>query len=194
MKKNCANDEEHYFLRRIFLSPFQGSWVLGAVPGAPGAARPPLSTFCRASGAKPSVQRSYSHASRLNGAPINLVAFSWHADAAAANKEIQIGSAIGLHYMLVIQLVIAAVGWGRRLIPPRTSPFNFGFADIEVKTSCAYIEIDRVSILNKRECPSRRGFRRYMQNDGAIGRATHSRVVDAHHVRDASLQKFCRQR
>ena len=67
-------------------------------------------------------------------------------------------------------------------------------AHLHAQAAGGHVEFDDVAVAHQRERPADEGFRRDVQHAGAVARAAHARVGDAHHVAHALGQQFLRDR
>ncbi len=89
---------------------------------------------------------------------------------------------------------IPAAGRFRQRLPFELALCELLLAHVEMNFPRGHVELDHVPVLHERERSARRCFRRHMQHDGAVRRAAHARIGNAHHVRYALLQHLGRQR
>ena len=74
------------------------------------------------------------------------------------------------------------------------APRQFGLVDQQVDPAVFDIQLDAVAIAHQTERPADGGFRHDMQHDGAEGGAGHAGIRNPHHVLDALLGQFARDR
>src|ERR1700687_4534013 len=111
---------------------------------------------------------------------VRSVTIPRHTGAASTHQEIQIGAAIGLQDMFVIQFVVAPLENSPWRFPSSTPPRHLGLGHIQMQSPRRDIQLNHVSWLYKREGTARGSFRRYMEHRRAIGGAAHHRIGDAH--------------
>src|SRR6476659_4834479 len=123
-----------------------------------------------------------------------LVVVPWNERTALADEEVEVGALVGLLYVVEIKAPIAALERRLGRLPFRLSLLQFGVGNEELDLPFRDIELDHVAVLHQREHAAGGRFGRYVQHHGAVRRATHARVRNAHYVGDALLQELRRQR
>ncbi len=96
--------------------------------------------------------------------------------------------------MLGEQAPVAACVARRRLPPCRAAPVELLIAHLHAQAPSGDVELDDVAVAHQSERTADKGFRRDMQDAGAVARAAHARVGDANHVADALGQHLFRDR
>src|SRR6266576_1238647 len=102
--------------------------------------------------------------------------FTGNGSAAAANQEIEISAAVGLHNVVAVKLGIASFGGRLRRFPRCQSFLNFGVRNAQIKFPHGNVEIDHVAVLYDRKYAPSRSFRSDGQHYSSVSRATHPRV------------------
>src|SRR5918992_1638957 len=115
-------------------------------------------------------------------------------DRGGAFKEVEIAAFVGLSYVAREDRAIAALEFALRLLPGRFSFFQLFFRDFQIQLPLLDIELDEIAIAYQRERAADEGFRRDVQHAGAVARAAHARIRDAHHVAHALLEELLRHR
>src|SRR5918999_3532079 len=115
-------------------------------------------------------------------------------DRGGAFKEVEIAAFVGLSYVAREDRAIAALEFALRLLPGRFSFFQLFFRDFQIQLPLLDIELDEIAIAYQREWAADEGFRRDVQHAGAVARAAHARIRDAHHVAHALLEELLRHR
>src|SRR6266481_4726316 len=123
-----------------------------------------------------------------------LMAVSWHVRAAAARKKVEVGSAICLHHVIEVELVVAALEDRLWRFPFLSASGEFAFRDVQMQSTSIDIQVNYISILNQSQRASCSGFRRDMKHYCPKRSSAHACVGDAHHIGDAFLQNLRRQR
>src|SRR3954471_2577066 len=105
-------------------------------------------------------------------------------------EEVEVAAVIGLLDMLGEHPAIAAFEAALRLLPGGASLVEFGFAHVEIDGAGGHVERDAVAVPHQGQRTADVGFRRNMQNAGAVAGAAHARVRDPHHVAHALLHQL----
>ena len=87
---------------------------------------------------------------------------SIHHRPARANQEIKIRAAIGLHYVVMVQPVIAALRRRRWCLPRCTSSLDLRHRNIQMKPAIIHVQLDHIAVLDEGEQTTRCCFRRHM--------------------------------
>src|SRR5215472_12048902 len=111
-----------------------------------------------------------------------------HAGATSAYEEIQIGSAVGLQHVVMIELIVTSWQGRLRRLPPGAAAFDLRIGNVEVQAARGYIQFDRVSVSDEGQNSAGCGFGGNVQHYGSIGGAAHAGVRDAYHVFHALLK------
>src|ERR1700730_3723749 len=119
---------------------------------------------------------------------------SRHFRPALADEEVEVGALMGLHDMLHIEPGIAAVVGLRRRFPGLLSLAQLVIRDVEMEAALLDVEFDHVAVAHQRQGSARGGLGRDVQHHGAVSRAAHARVGNAHDVGNAFLQQLLRNR
>src|SRR5216684_2866429 len=94
--------------------------------------------------------------------------------AEAGFEEIEIAAFVGLLDVLREHPAISAFEAALRLLPFGAAFGKLGFRDIEIDGACADIKGDAVAGSHQSERSADIGFRRHMQDAGAVARAAHA--------------------
>src|SRR5436189_3247884 len=97
-----------------------------------------------------------------------------------AGEEIEIAAFVGLADMGGEHCAIAAHVARRRLLPRRAAVVELFLADVQMDATRRHVHLDGVPGLYERQRPTDEALRRNMQDAGAVARATHASVRDAH--------------
>src|SRR5882724_7651237 len=97
-------------------------------------------------------------------------------------EEVEIAAVVGLLDVAREHPAIAALEAPFGLLPFGAASGKLGFAHIEIDGARGDIEGDAVAVSHQSERSADIGFRRHMQNAGAVARAAHPRIRQAHHV------------
>src|SRR5215472_14058005 len=117
-----------------------------------------------------------------------------HGGAAFAYEEIQIGAAVGLQHVVVIELIVTSLQRRLRRLPFCAATLDLRIADVEMQPACGHVQFDRVSALDQGQNSAGCGFGGNVQHDCSIGGAAHAGVRDAHYILHALLKNPGRQR
>src|SRR5262249_31984408 len=99
-----------------------------------------------------------------------------------AGEEIEIAAFVGLPDMGGKHGPVAAKIARRGLLPGRAAAVELLLRDVQMDAPRRHVHLDRVASLNERQGPAHEALRRHMQDAGAVARAAHAPVRDAHHV------------
>src|SRR5581483_11435115 len=89
-------------------------------------------------------------------------------------EEVEVAAVIGLLDVLGEHPAIAALEAALGLLPGGAALFQLGFGDIEIDGAGGDVERDAVTILHQRQRTADVGFRRDVQDAGAIAGAAHA--------------------
>src|SRR5216684_2844324 len=92
----------------------------------------------------------------------------WNRRITSPNQKIEIGAAVSLHDVVVVELGIASLGRSLRWFPCFSSSFNFGLGNVEIKRAGRNVKIDHVAVRDDAQRASGRGFGGDVQDYGAI--------------------------
>src|SRR6202030_133417 len=110
-----------------------------------------------------------------------------HRRAEGGFEEIEIAAFVGLLDVPCKHPAIAALEAPLRLLPIGAALFQFRLADVEIDAARGDVERNLVAVLHQRKRHADEGFRRHMQDAGAIADAAHARIRQPHHVAHALL-------
>src|SRR5579863_5207808 len=116
-------------------------------------------------------------AARLRGER-RLLKNRWLADRRAERgfEEIEVAAFIGLLDVPGEHPAIAARVARGGLLPYGTTLFQFGLPHVEIDAARRDVERDLVAVFHQRQRPADIGFRRDMQDAGAVAGAAHARI------------------
>src|SRR6201996_1510665 len=103
----------------------------------------------------------------------------------AALKKVEVAPVIRLADMVREQPPVAALIAGRGLPPFRPAPVELLVADLHAEPPAGDVELDDIPVADKSQWAADEGFRRDMQDAGAVAGAAHARIGDANHVADS---------
>ena len=116
-----------------------------------------------------------------------------HICPAGPHQNIQIGTKMGLLYTVYINFLPSAKRQ-RGCNPQRVTPRHFSITNLEMQAPSGDIKFDDVAVLHQCQRAADCSFRRHVQHNRAIGRATHAPVGNPDHISDTLAQDFGRQR
>src|SRR5690349_13821007 len=96
--------------------------------------------------------------------------------AEAGLEEVEVAAFIGLLDMFREHPAIAALEAALGRLPFGSALGKLGLAHVETDGARGDIERDSVAVLHERQWPADKGFRRDVQNAGAIAGAAHARI------------------
>src|SRR5438552_1332854 len=99
-----------------------------------------------------------------------------------AGEEVEVATLLGLADMGAEEGAVAALVMRRRRLPSLLAARQLVIGDGEMQLAAGHVELDDVAVAHQGERSADEGFRRYMEDAGAVARAAHPRVRDAHHV------------
>src|SRR5687767_1647462 len=107
-------------------------------------------------------------------------------------KEVEVTSAVRLFDVLFVELAVATLMRACWRPPCLASTIELHRIDAKIQTPGVNIELDHVAVAHERERTANRRLGRHMQQSGAICSAAHSRVGNAEHVSNTSLEQLSR--
>src|SRR5450631_147608 len=105
-------------------------------------------------------------------------------------EEVKVAALIGLPDVAGEHPAIAALEAGLRLFPCGAALCQLRLRNIEIDAARGDVERDAVAVLHERQRPADIGFRRDMQDAGAVAGAAHARIRHPHHVAHALFYQF----
>jgi len=111
----------------------------------------------------------------------------------ATHQEVKVATLVGLQHMVDIQLAVAADDQVLRRFQVSHARRQLCVGDVQVQATVGAVEFDPVTFLHRGQRSAGRGFRRHVQDHGAVGGAAHARIGDPHHIGHALGQQLGRQ-
>ena len=110
-------------------------------------------------------------------------------DGPRAAQEVEVHALVGLEHVVEEHARVAARRRGRPRGPGGAAARQLLVAHVQRQPSVRHVELDEVAVLDEGERAADRRLGRHVQDHGAVGRAAHPRVRDAHHVLHARLEE-----
>src|SRR5262245_21475765 len=102
-----------------------------------------------------------------------------------ALQEVEVAALVGLADMGRKRRAVAALETGRRLLPGSAPAVELLLADVKMDAARRHVDLDLVAGLDEGERTADVALRGNVKDTGAVARAAHAPVGDAHHVAHA---------